>query len=108
MNSCYVILAAAASLVLPGGSVAADLSSITEAPEVTIAGDAATTGWYVRGDIGYAAFLGDEGASYRIDDANGTVSAGAFEQSRFAKPVSFGGGIGYQFTDIWRADLTGN
>jgi opacity protein-like surface antigen len=110
MKSCSVIFAAAASLVLLGGSVAAaDVASITEAPEVTIASDAATTGWYIRGDIGYAAWIGDEGASYRIDNANrNTVSAGAFDSSRFAKPFSFGGGIGYQFTDIWRADLTGD
>src|SRR5262249_42251636 len=103
-----LLLVSVASLNLfAGAAMAADETPITTAPEVTIADDAAAGGWYVRGDFGYAPWLGDETPSYRLDDAGGAlISSGDFDSTRFSKPFSAGGGIGYQFTDIWRADLT--
>jgi opacity protein-like surface antigen len=106
MKSSTIILAAATSLALFGGPVMAQEPAITEAPEVTIAGESSATGWYLRGDLGYAPWTGNETPTYRFDDAGGAAVGGEFDPARFSKPISGGAGIGYQFTDIWRADLT--
>ncbi len=46
---------------------------------------------------------GKRKANYHL---GGVADAGEFDPARFSQPVSGGVGIGYQFTDIWRADLT--
>ncbi|RDJ08978.1 outer membrane protein [Rhizobium grahamii] len=104
MKSSITILATAASLVLLGGRAMAEEPPIAEAPEINIPGDSSTTGWYLRGDLGYAPWTGNETPDYRFDDG----ATHEFDSARFSKPVSGGAGIGYQFTDIWRADLTGD
>jgi opacity protein-like surface antigen len=108
MKSSTIILATAASLVLLGGPAKAEDPPIAEAPEVSIAGDASALGWYLRGDLGYAPWTGDEAPAYRFDDTGGATVGGEFDSARFSRPISGGAGIGYQFTDIWRADLTGD
>lgn len=102
MKSSKVILATVASLVLLGSPVAAEEPLITDVPEVSIADGSMTTGWYLRGDLGYAPWTGNEQPTYHL----GGADAGEFDPARFSRPVSGGVGIGYQFTDIWRADLT--
>ncbi|WP_208249739.1 outer membrane protein [Rhizobium sp. T1470] len=102
MKSSKVILATVASLVLLGSPVAAEEPLITDVPEVSIAGGSMTSGWYLRGDLGYAPWTGNEEPTYHV----GGADAGEFDPARFSQPVSGGVGIGYQFTDIWRADLT--
>lgn len=108
MKSRTVFLATAASLALfAGHAVAADEALITDAPEVTIASEQSQLGWYVRGDLGYSPWTGNEDPSLRVyDEAGGLVSSGDFDQARFSKPFSAGIGVGYQFTDLLRADLT--
>ncbi|KQV66054.1 outer membrane protein [Rhizobium sp. Root1220] len=106
MKSSTVILAAATSLALFGGAAMAEERPITEAPEVTISGDSSATGWYLRGDLGYAPGTGNETPTYLFNEAGGAASGGEFDPARFSKPFSGGAGVGYQFTDIWRADLT--
>ncbi len=87
---------------------AAGCSAIASAsdlpPEISLpeAGTvSAGTGLYLRGDLGYA-WTGDEDAV--LEGAAAPVSG--FDNERFSHPVSFGAGIGYQFTDVLRADLS--
>ncbi|WP_081687972.1 outer membrane protein [Rhizobium mesoamericanum] len=104
MKPSTIIVSTAASLFLLGGPVMAEDPAITEAPEVSIAGDASTLGWYFRGDLGYAGWIGEEAPAYHFDETDD----GEFDSARFSRPISGSAGIGYQFTDIWRADLTGD
>lgn len=108
MKSSTIIRATAASFALFGGPAMAEEPPITQAPEVTIAGDASARGWYLRGDLGYAPWTGNEAPAYRFTDAGGATAGGEFDPARFSRPISGGAGIGYQFTDIWRADFTGD
>ncbi|MCD7110560.1 porin family protein [Rhizobium sp. DKSPLA3] len=71
------------------------------APEVTIATDTVSTGLYLRGDLGYAAFR-DDGAP----DLSVAGARRGFDDDRFDRPVSGTLGLGYRLTDILRADLT--
>ncbi|HCL63652.1 MAG TPA: porin family protein [Rhizobium sp.] len=109
MKPANVLLATVACLAAIGGrALAADESLLANAPEVTIAGDTSRTGWYVRGDLGYSPWIGNETPSYSLNDAGGaSLASGDFDNARFSKPFSGGLGIGYQFTDVLRADLTG-
>ncbi len=93
-------LAAAAFAGLCHVATAADL-----APEITLA-EAGTisagTGPYLRADLGFAPWTGDEGAG--LVDGAGTYRG--FDEGRFSHPVSYGVGVGYQVTDVLRADVT--
>ncbi len=74
------------------------------APEITISPEATGGGrLYLRGDIGYAAWLDEGDPFYRSFGGTGEVS---FDNARFDKPPSATIGLGYQFTDVIRADLT--
>ena len=108
MKSRSVVIAAVASIVVSAGQViAADDAPLMDAPEVTISTSSAPQGWYVRGEIGYAPWISEGSPDYRIYDAGGALaSSGEFDSARFSKPFSAGLGIGYQFTDVFRADLT--
>ncbi|MEM7068216.1 MAG: outer membrane protein [Pseudomonadota bacterium] len=68
-------------------------------PEVTSHGIA--SGWYIRGDIGYAS-LKHEGVSY----LQGPLLTGSFEQHELESTWYLQGGIGYQVTDYFRVDAT--
>jgi opacity protein-like surface antigen len=65
------------------------------------------SGWYLRGDVGYAfdVSLGD--VSYTaynpVDDINSSAS---FTSASLDGNVTWGGGFGYRFTDYFRADAT--
>ena len=61
----------------------------------------ATSGWYLRGDIG--------GASYLRSSAEGLLPNGgtrSFERERFSDSLTIGGGGGYRFNEWFRADVT--
>ena len=68
-------------------------------PEVIPA--AAASGWYIRGDIGYAS-LDHRGVNY----FQGPLITGEFEQHELDSTWSIQGGIGYQVTDYFRVDGT--
>ncbi|MBZ7923166.1 porin family protein [Ensifer adhaerens] len=96
-----------AGLLLSGAALAAD-EDLLNAPEITIEKEAASSGGiYLRGDIGYAPWRGEGDPYYRTFDA-GTLSYDSvpFDNARFDKPFSGSLGVGYQFTDTFRADLT--
>jgi len=109
MKPANILLATVACLAAIGGrALAADESLLADAPEVTITGDASRAGWYVRGDLGYSPWNENQAPSYSLIDAGGApIASGAFDNARFSRPFSGGLGIGYQFNDLLRADLTG-
>jgi len=77
--------------------VEADFAPQLEAIEVE-------TGWYLRGDVGYNADMRAGGSSYRTFDTGlYTAHNSADELSR---KLTFDLGVGYSFTDMFRADVT--
>ncbi len=103
-NWRHILLAASASLAaMIAGSSAFAADDLLDAPEVTIsAAESATSGVYLRGDIGYAPWSHEGDPSFNF----GGGAGGSFDDARFGKPLSGGVGIGYQFNDMVRADLT--
>jgi opacity protein-like surface antigen len=94
-------LASAIVCVLTGASVrAADLlpppPTLESGEEVVELG----TGWYLRGDIGYVDYVKPEDVGF------GLPGVTLLDRERLDKTFSVGGGIGYQFTSWFRADLT--
>ncbi|MDX3929162.1 MAG: porin family protein [Shinella sp.] len=87
---------------------AADEADILDAPEIDMSRAArAERSWYIRGDIGYAPWIGEGNPDLRTYQPGGAPATGAsFDSARFSEPFSFGAGVGYQFGDMFRADLT--
>lgn len=85
---------AAIAIAAAGSASAADLDQIIYSPQVnrTVPVEIGN-GWYLRGDIGY---------SFETDgeDADGLTA------SELDSEWSGGIGVGYQFTDFFRGDLT--
>ncbi|HEX8045438.1 outer membrane protein [Rhizobium sp.] len=99
-------LAAMMASVCAGAAFASDLPPEIKMPEVSVK-DA--QGWYVRGDFGYAVNASHGDTSFRsYDAAAGDYSSGRFDSHRFSGDFSGGLGVGYQFNDLFRADLTGD
>lgn len=97
------VLFAAAIVATASAANAADIiPDIIEAPQeiMTQSGN----GWYLRGDIGYAALRSD-GVIYHQGAASLT---GSFEQHDVDNAWMIGGGVGYQVTDYFRVDATIN
>lgn len=63
----------------------------------------ARTGWYVRGDAGYLADLGGDSSYRTFDGGSYTLASGS---GSYSKDVSLNLGVGYTFTDMFRADVT--
>ena len=109
MNGRLPFLSASALVLLLAASqaTAAD-DEILDAPEVVIsAAKTGGTGFYLRGDIGYAGWTHEGTPSLRVFDAgSGTYDGVSFDDARFGKPFSGALGIGYQFNDMIRADVT--
>jgi len=65
------------------------------------------SGWYLRGDVGYALSTNTDPVTYRTYDPTiGTYGNAVFDTSDLESQVSFGGGFGYRFSDWVRADAT--
>ncbi len=104
MKSARLFTASVLAFAALAGSARADDKDLIDAPEVDITAGEPKAGLYLRADLGYSPWTGDDDASYRFNDG---VNLGDFDDSRFGKPLSGGAGIGYQFNDLFRADLTG-
>ncbi len=63
------------------------------------------SGWYLRGDVGYAFTSASGPFTFRAFDA-GAYTGGTFATGAYDGDVSFAVGFGYRFTDMLRADLT--
>ncbi|WP_245409804.1 outer membrane protein [Pararhizobium haloflavum] len=98
-------LVAAATACGTMQAFAADLDQIIYAPELdrTVPVEIGN-GWYLRGDIGYSVETDGglkrftyQGVEYDLDD---------LDLARIDSDISAGGGVGYQFSDFFRADVT--
>ncbi len=79
---------------------------VVKMPEVSVQ---AAKGWYVRGDVGYAVNASRSDTTFRAyDPAGGDYDSGHFDSNRFGGDFFGGLGIGYQFNDLFRADVTGD
>lgn len=106
----HILLHASALALLPAGGHAMAADDLLDAPEVTIsAAETGTQRFYLRGDLGYAGWTEEGDPSLRLFDAGtGTTNTVSFDEARFGKPFSGSLGVGYQFNDMFRADLTGD
>lgn len=98
-----------AATLVPAAGHAADYDPpiyVEEAPEyvpVEIG-----SGWYLRGDIGYAFASSSNGDfTYRtFDTTTATYGSSQFNATNLNGGFSYGGGFGYRFNDWLRADMT--
>jgi opacity protein-like surface antigen len=90
-----------------GTALGGDLPPEIKVPEVTVA---EAQGFYGRIDAGYAASSHmHEGQVRAYDAASGDYSSSNFDTTRFGGSDFSGGiGVGYQFNDLLRADVTGD
>ena len=105
-----VIMAGAAAFGWPLATAgAADLPPVYDTPSYQGAPEVQPveigTGWYLRGDVGYnfnddSGIYVDSRSTYAT--GNGTGIRNVFDNSR----VTGGVGVGYQFTDLLRGDIT--
>src|SRR4051794_5769128 len=99
-----ILLGGMACGLAAGPSLAADMPSslLPPAPMLDSSEDVAEfgNGWYLRGDIGYVDY------THVRDSAFGPFGTVALNGERLGHSVSFGGGVGYQFTNMVRADVT--
>lgn len=63
-------------------------------------------GWYLRGDIGYTAEQKYDAPTFNTFSVANNYRAGTVTSHSFKDDFSIGGGIGYQFTDMFRGDVT--
>lgn len=100
-----ISLIGAAALMLAGTTaLAADIyepqpQPMLSAPEVTVAD---TSGWYLRGDLGYS-FNKMRGAEYFQGSSSNLVD---FESAKLKNSYTAGVGVGYQANSYLRGDLT--
>ncbi|MCB8839073.1 outer membrane protein [Aurantimonas sp. VKM B-3413] len=95
------------------GAMAADLPPIYDAPLYESVPEVQPveigTGWYLRGDVAYD-FQTDLPSSYELRsvDPSGTsiLATGSYDGLKLQSGVTGSGGIGYQFTDYLRGDVT--
>lgn len=102
-----ILLALCATATSAGMSSAADLGPIyagmiASAPELRPV--EIGTGWYLRGDVGYEIEADYDGA-LAFTDRFGEPGR-PFDTLRLSDTVTFGGGIGYRFTEYLRGDVT--
>jgi len=106
MRSVKILAAAGAVSLLSGGAFAADIPSVPPpqyyAPQPAPVEDFG--GWYLRGDIGMTNTNGKLFAPAYNDASTLSVSQVGHE---FGSGMSYGLGIGYQFNNWFRMDVTG-
>ncbi|MEM5495537.1 outer membrane protein [Hoeflea sp. AS16] len=88
---------------------AADLDEIIYAKELPVTKSVEIgSGWYLRGDLGYSAKTRGVATNYQVFTAGtpGTYTSTPFNSSSLNDDVSGSVGVGYNFTDYFRGDLT--
>lgn len=109
LPSRLVLTLTAAALLPMAPAIAADYEPpivVDEAqPEYTPV--EVGSGWYLRGDVGYAISSNIGNYSYRTFAVPGPVyGTSDFLNERLKTDFSFGGGVGYRFNEWFRADAT--
>lgn len=100
-------------LMLAAGTVPAGAADydppVVEAPVIEDAPEFVPveigSGWYLRGDVGYAVSRAAGNFTFRAFDA-GAYAPGTFASAAYDGDLTFGVGFGYRFTDMLRADVT--
>ncbi len=108
-TTAILLSATASTLALP--ALAADydppifVEEVAAAPWVPVE---IGSGWYLRGDVTYtAATRTADPFAFRTYDAVGdTYASDSFDSASLNEDFSFGGGVGYHFTDLFRMDAT--
>ena len=101
----HILFGAFALLAANGAAVAADLYQPSEPIPVAPAEPvqlASAGGWYLRGDVGYSYNKSRGAWFYQGSNANETD----FQSSSLRNSFTLGGGVGYQFTNYLRSDVT--
>jgi len=107
MRSVKFLVAAGAASLVSSVAFAADMPSIMPAPQYAPPPVEDFGGWYLRGDIG---FSNQRVKNVSINDPTllaGVVPGSLQQTSGFDTGGIFGVGVGYQFNNWFRADLTG-
>src|ERR1700732_3823108 len=100
MRCVKFFIAAGAASLLSSRALAADLPYTPQyVPPVEEFG-----GWYLRGDIGFS-----NQSVNRVLDTNSAAfnNVAVSQTSSFGSAGIYGGGVGYQFNNWFRADVTG-
>ncbi len=95
-----------------GSFLATDALAIDLPPEVYMQQETGTMsigqGWYIRGDFGYNNSIMKSGqpTTRNYNSVADTYASTSFDQSRMSGDYSIAAGLGYQFNDFLRTDLT--
>jgi opacity protein-like surface antigen len=103
-----IALSAAALALAPlAPALAADYEPpIISAPDQFVPVEVGT-GWYLRGDVGYAFSRSMGDVNFRtFDAASGTYAHGTFDDTDLDAGMSYGIGFGYTFNQWLRSDIT--
>jgi opacity protein-like surface antigen len=105
MRCVKFLIAAGAASLLSSAAFAADMPSIMPAPPVYAPPPVEDFGgWYLRGDIGFS----NQNVN-NVRDTNPAAynNVAVAQTSSFGSAGIYGGGVGYQFNNWFRADVTG-
>ena len=105
MRSVKYLVAAGAASLLSSAAFAADMPMIQPAPPMYAPPPVEDFGgWYLRGDIG---FSNQNISSVRDTNPAAYNNVAVAQTSNFGSAGIYGGGVGYQFNNWFRADITG-
>ncbi|MGB8278095.1 MAG: outer membrane beta-barrel protein [Methylovirgula sp.] len=96
-------LAGALMVGAAGGAAAADLTLPVPPPIEPVAAPAPFSGWYLRGDVGVGI---NEMSNFSSTDAS-FVPGFQYDGAGLGTQAIIGAGVGYQFNNWFRADVTG-
>ncbi len=101
MRSVNSLIAAGAASILSTVAFAADMPIMAPPAYAPVA---EFGGWYLRGDIGFS----NQNVKNVVDTNSAAYNNVAVSQTRsFSSAGIYGGGVGYQFNNWFRADVTG-
>lgn len=102
-NLQAIILAGALAAGTIGTAAAADLPALPPPPPLETPAPVEFTGWYLRGDVGAGLNWMQD---FRSSDAS-LVPGFAYDGTSLGTQAIIGAGVGYQFNNWFRADITG-
>lgn len=104
--------AAVLAASLPAGAADLYQPPVVEAPPPVYVPEPAPafSGWYIRGDAGYNfyQFRGGDWITYGCAACGPTPGTNSFTSGTLRGAFSLGGGVGYQVSNHFRVDLTGD
>jgi opacity protein-like surface antigen len=104
MRSVKYLVAAGAASLLSSAAFAADMAIAPPPMQYAPPQVEEFGGWYLRGDIGFS----NQNVNRVLDTNSAAYNNVAVSQtSSFSSAGIYGGGVGYQFNNWFRADVTG-